>query len=241
LLLQLSGIIGLVVLWEMWVVARSVNAIVLPGPTSVVLELIHEPSIYLLNGLHTLALALAGLALGTLLGTTTAVLAWSSRLLEGILTPLGLIFASVPIVALIPLIARILGYDVRTELAIVTLISFFPSFVFTMKGLKMLPAGSADLFQSLGATRWQHLVWLALPSSLPSWLTGFRVAAPHAVLAAIVAEFLMGTYGLGHVLEGARSDLQMQRALAASLSATLIAVVFFLFSAWLERRLLLNR
>ncbi len=241
LLVQISGIVGLIVLWQFWVAARGLNTIVLPGPMSVVLQLLNEPAVYFWNGLHTLALALAGLALGTLLGTTVAVVAWSSRLFEGILTPLGLIFSSVPIVALIPVIARILGYDVRTELAIVILISFFPLFVFTLKGLKALPPGASDLFQTLGATKRQHLAWLALPASLPSWLTGFRIAAPHAVLAAIVAEFLMGTSGLGHVLEGARSDLQMQRALAASLSATVISVTFFLLSAVLEQRLLRNR
>jgi hypothetical protein len=63
-------------------------------------------------------------------------------------------------VALIPILARLLGYNLKTELAIVAIISFFPSFVFTAAGLRALPAGSTDLFQANGASTWHRLAFL---------------------------------------------------------------------------------
>ena len=52
-----------------------------------------------------------------------------------------MLFSSVPVVALIPVIARLLGYDTSTVLAIVVIITFFPSFVFASSGLRSAAAG----------------------------------------------------------------------------------------------------
>ena len=65
-----------------------------------------------------------------------------------------MLFSSVPVVALIPVIARLLGYDTSTVLAIVVIITFFPSFVFASSGLRSPPPGSEDLFRVLGACAW---------------------------------------------------------------------------------------
>src|SRR5690606_33532221 len=172
---------------------------VMPHPIDVLLNIVGNPGPYWQNGSQTLLLAAGGLVLGMALGTLIAVVAWTSRVLSGILIPLGLIFSSVPVVALIPVLARLLGYDVRTVLAIVVIISFFPAFVFTSAGLRSLPAGSEDLFQVLGASKWRRFVHLVLPSAVPNWMIALRLAAPPAVLSAMVAEFLMGSSGLGYM------------------------------------------
>nr|WP_305123165.1 ABC transporter permease subunit [Roseomonas sp. GC11] len=169
------------------------------------------------------------------LGTGMAVLTWLSRLLGGLLTPLGLVFASVPVVALIPVLARLFGYDTRTVLAIVSIISFFPSFVFTGSGLRALPPGSDDLFRVLGASRWARLRLLAGPAALPDWTVALRLAGANAILAAMLAEFLMGSGGLGEIFHAARADLDMNRALGASAIATVVSVLCFLGASRLEQ------
>ncbi|SEP82860.1 NitT/TauT family transport system permease protein [Faunimonas pinastri] len=232
------GVIAVLVIWQAWVSISGVNQIVLPQPVDVFRDLVAEPGIYLRNAGQTLLLAALGLILGMLLGTVIAVLAWSSTLLSGILTPLGLVFSSVPVVALIPVIARIMGYDLKTVLAIVVIISFFPAFVFTSAGLKTLPPGSSDLFRVLGASRWTRFTRLVLPSAVPSWMIAFRLAAPPAVLSAMLAEFLMGTSGLGYLFRSAASGFQTERALGTSVVATVISVLCFTFALWAERAVL---
>jgi len=230
------GVIGILLLWQGWVTITGVNAIVLPHPVDVVVDILGSPGVYLRNAGQTLFLALLGLALGMMVGTVVAVLAWTSRLLSGILVPLGLIFSSVPVVSLIPVLARIFGHDVKTVLAIVVIISFFPAFVFTSGGLKALPPGSDDLFKVMGASRWRRFIYLVAPAAVPNWMIGLRLAAPPAILSAMIAEFLMGTSGLGYMFRAAATDFQTDRALGTSVVATVISVLCFLGSTTAERR-----
>jgi len=232
-LLQSAGVVMLVVLWQIWVSANAFNTIVLPGPSSVFRQLASDPSFFLLNATYTMGLSLAGLVVGALCGSLIAVAAWSSRLLSGILAPLSLIFSSVPIVAIIPILLRLFGYQLHTAVIVVALITFFSMYVFTLAGLRAVPAGSVDVFRVLGASRWNFFRHLAMPAAVPHWLTGLRIAAPQAVLAAMIAEFLMAMEGLGKVLDVSSSDLQMDKALAASLVATALSVgLYFVADRW---------
>lgn len=238
-LTRLWGIFAIVLIWEIAVRAAQINPIVMPRPSGIALDIVAHPWLYLTGTFHTLLFAASGLLIGMLIGTLLAILTWLSRILTGLLTPVAIIFASVPVVALIPVLARIFGYDMRTVLAIVAIISFFPSFVFTTSGLRALPAGSDDLFKVLGVNTFSRLFHLALPSAVPDWAVGLRLAAANAILAAIVAEFLMGTSGLGFIFAEARGHLDMVRALGASAVAAVISVLAFVaassFEHWARR------
>src|SRR5690606_15684903 len=109
-----------------------------------------------------------------------------------------------------------------------------PAFVFTGAGLRSLPPGAEDLFRVLGATKRKRLALLALPSAWPDWSVALRIAAANAILAAMVAEFLMGTSGLGYLFHAARTDLDMSRALGASVIAMVISVCSFVLASRAE-------
>ena len=148
-----------------------------------------------------------------------------------------MLFSSVPVVSLIPIIARILGYNMATEIAIVVIITFFPSFVFTTAGLRALPQGSQDLFTVLGASKISTLRRLALPAAFPNLAIALRLAAAHAILAAIIAEFLMGTNGLGYLFAVTKQEFLTERAFGTSVIATAISVIAFLATSWVEGRI----
>jgi len=71
-------------------------------------------------------------------------------------------------VALIPVLARVFGYDVKTVRAIGVIICFFPAFVFTSAGLKVLPLGSDDLFKVLGASPVRRFAYFVAPRRFPA-------------------------------------------------------------------------
>ena len=229
------GILLLIVAWQAWVVAMNFNSIVMPRPLGVLADLASAPGVYWHNALYTIAAAIIGLLLGMLLGTTLAVVAWLSAVLEGLLTPLTVLFSSVPVVTIIPIVARLLGYDFSTVLAIVVIICFFPAFVFTTSGLRALPSGSDDLFTVLGARTPARLLRLALPAALPNWTVALRVAAGHAVLGAMVAEYLMGTAGLGYLFAETKADFNMERAFGATVVAMAVSMLFFVAALAVER------
>jgi ABC-type nitrate/sulfonate/bicarbonate transport system permease component len=230
------GVLLLLIAWELWVIANKFNPIVMPTPTAVLNDLASHPGVYLQNVAITLMVAVFGLVVGMLVGTGLAVAAWFSPIAAGLLNPLTVLFSSVPVVALIPIIARLLGYDTSTVLAIVVIITFFPSFVFASSGLRSPPPGSEDLFRVLGASKLAMLGRLALPSAMPNLAIAFKLAAAHAILAAMVAEFLMGTTGLGYLFAKTKADFQTEQAFGASLVATVISAAAFLAAGWVEKR-----
>lgn len=230
------GVIGILVLWQAWVSISGLNAIVLPTPASVAIDLVSNPGLYAASAAKTFAVALLGLIFGLSAGVLLALVAWASRLLNGLLTPLGLIFSCIPVVALIPIIARLLGYDMRTEIAVVAISAFFPTFVFVGAGLRALPPGSDDLFKVFGASRAQRFLRLVLPAAVPNLMIALRLTAPEAILAAILAELLMGTSGLGYMFREAAGRFAMERAFGTSIIATITAVICFGLVMAAERR-----
>ncbi len=231
------GILLILVAWEGWVAANDFNPIVMPSPQGVFMDMISNPGIYVENTSVTLFVAVVGLAGGLAVGTGLAVLTWFSPLLSGLVSPTAVLFSSVPVVSMIPIIARILGYNMATEIAIVVIITFFPSFVFTTAGLRDLPHGSKDLFSVLGASRRATLWRLALPAAVPNMAIALRLAAAHAILAAMIAEFLMGTTGLGYLFAVTKQEFLTERAFGTSVIATAVSVAAFLATSFLERRL----
>lgn len=236
-----AGVIALIAIWQIWVMANAFNAIVMPGPFSVFRRVVEEPGFFAENTVRTAFLSVIGLVLGAALGTSLAIAAWWSRLLNGLLAPLSITFSSVPIVAIIPILLRLFGYEWHTAVIVVALITFFSMYVFTLAGLQALPPGTSDVLSVFGATKFKRLRLVSLPAAVPHWLLGLKIAAPLAVLAAMVAEFLMAKNGLGNVLDTAREDLEMDRALAASLCATLLSVTFYFLASHAEKRIAADR
>ncbi|MXY40568.1 MAG: ABC transporter permease subunit [Rhodospirillaceae bacterium] len=230
------GILLILVAWQAWVIVNQFNPIVMPTPISVFDALVTDPVLFLENTGITFAVALVGMTGGMIIGTSLAVATWLSPLLSGLVSPLAVLFSSVPVVALIPIIARLLGYNVSTEIAIVVIITFFPSFVFASSGLRALPPGSDDLFRVLGASRRATLFRLALPAAMPNLAIALRLAAAHAILAAMIAEFLMGTSGLGYLFAKTNDEFQTEQAFGTSIVATAISVAAFLLASFVERR-----
>ncbi len=229
------GVLGLLAVWQIYVSTQNLNSIVIPSPSAVFVDLLTEPLAYMPHLWSTAWVAMVGLVFGVTLGAAAAILSWLSPLLSGLVTPPAMIFRSVPVVAMIPVIARLLGYDIRTVLAVTVIISFFPAFVFTLSGLRDLPSGSADVFGVLGAGRMQVLRRLALPAAVPNLLVAVRLSAANCVLAALVAEFLMGQEGLGYLFVRTRNELDMARSWGAALVATVLSVAAFILADRLEQ------
>lgn len=232
---QTWAVILLVVGWSVWVRHSGLNGIVIVTPLAVVRELMHHPSDYVLPALHTIAVSLFGMVAGLLCGLLLAIAIWLSRVLAALSIPLALLLTSVPVVCLIPILTRIFGYDDRTVFITVIILCFLPAFVFAYAGLRALPPMAEEYFCVQGAGRWSRLWRLALPAALPRLAVALRVLSVQSVLAALIAEFLMQTGGLGFLIATSTADLAMAQALAASLISVLIALTFYGATSLMER------
>jgi ABC-type nitrate/sulfonate/bicarbonate transport system permease component len=236
LILDLWPVALLLLLWQAWVSAAGYNPIVLVTPVAVFRDLLHFPGAYLSPAFHTLVFALGGLSVGMALGLVLAVAAWLSELLAGITTPFALLLSATPVVCQIPVIARLFGYESRTELIAIAVMTFFPSFVYCAAGLRQRPPMSREVLLVLHASRWQHLRLLAFPAALPSLATALRVGATSSVLVALLAEYLMQTGGLGTLFAVTMQQFHLARALGASVLAMALSVALFEVARAIEYR-----
>ena len=233
---QSWGLLLIFVVWQLWVMASHYNSIVIVSPVAVVRDIALHPLVYLLPALWTLGFAVAGLAAGMFLGLLLAIAAWRSQLLSAAISPAALLLSSTPVVCLIPLLARIFGYQSRTEFVTVAIMTFFPGFVFAGKGLRTLPPWSSEFFAVLAATRAQQLRWLALPAAVPEMAVALRIGAAYSVMVTMIAEYLMQTGGLGNMFALTSQAFQTERAWGASLVAMTLSVVLYSIAGGVETR-----
>jgi ABC-type nitrate/sulfonate/bicarbonate transport system permease component len=234
---QSWGIALLLLAWQFYVMARHFNSIVIVTPLAVIEDIARNPSVYAEPTLWTLGFALAGLAGGLIIGLLLAILAWSSRLVSGVISPVALLLSSTPVVCLIPLIARIFGYRSGTELVTVLVLTFFPAFVFAVSGLRKLPPMSEELFAAFAAPPLKRLWLLALPAAMPSIAAALRVCAAYSVLVTMVAEYLMQTGGLGNMFALMSQEFQTERAFGASLLAMALSSTLYTIAGAVEMRI----
>ena len=228
-------VLALVAAWAVWVRTQQLNQIVAPTPAAVFGDVLGHPGAYLPDLGWTLLNAAVGLTLGLVLGVTGALLVWASPLLSGLMTPMALIMRSVPVVAMIPVIARVVGFGITAVLTVTTVVSFFPVFVMAGSGLRAAPAATRDVFTVLAATRLTRLRLLLLPHAVPAVLVGLRLTASTAVLSAMLAEYLLGTHGLGLLFAQSVTFMDPARAWGTALVATVVSVLCFVGARAAER------
>jgi NitT/TauT family transport system permease protein len=228
-------IVLLVLAWQLWIVAGNVPSIVAPSPWAVLVELAHDPLLYGHAALATIGVAVLGLALGTMLGVALAVAIWLTPFAAGAMTVPALLVQSTPLIATLPVLARLLGYGEQTVIAAAVVITFLPTFILVGAGLRTSPAGAEGVFAALGASRRARLVLLALPAAVPSTLVAIRIAAANSILAALIAEYLIGQFGLGRLFADAQSQFLTSRSWAASLVATVLSVAAYAAARRFER------
>jgi NitT/TauT family transport system permease protein/taurine transport system permease protein len=147
-----------------------------------------------------------GVALGAALGVALGLLIGLSPAAARTLAPLiNFLFAIVE-VAWIPIFVIWWGYGVKTILIALTYVVAFPVLYNTLTGVRTVPPVLVNAARSLGATRWQLVTQVILPSALPNVITGFRVGAGFAFRGLIFAEIVAAKSGIGYLIfEGAQT------------------------------------
>jgi NitT/TauT family transport system permease protein len=215
------------VVWDLWVELKHLPPAVAPHPSKVLSYIWHHPGAFAGDALNTALIVLGGLLLGAVGGVILATLSWFSPLARAAISGPTLVTQCLPIATMVPVLARVFGYDQRTVVIIAALIAFFPVLVFTTGGLRATPAGSDDLFVVFGARRVQRFRHLAVPSAVPRLLVSLRLSVVAAVVGAMLAQWIMGTQGLGYRLVTAQVSFRTSEAWGASFVAILLSVLLY--------------
>jgi NitT/TauT family transport system permease protein len=231
--------------WELAVRALKVPSYLLPAPSEILLALATNAPVLAASAWNTLKMALGALVFASLAATAVAVLIAPSPLIEKAIRPIAVVLQVTPIVAIAPQVNIWAGLDhpERAVMGLAAVVAFFPIFSGALTGLNAVDPDLERLFDLYGATRWQKLVRLRLPSAVPFLLEGHKVAAGLAVIGAVVAEFVSGSggaQGLAWRILEAANRLQTAKVFAAivvlGLMGALVHAAFQALEAWALKR-----
>ena len=232
-----------ILVWHLVVEINRIPPYVLPGPVPVARTLVTDWPVLSASLLVTLLTTIEGLALAAGGGIALAILFNQSRLVEYSLYPYAVILQVTPIVAIAPLLLIYLPQQAAV-LACAWIVAFFPVLANTTLGLNSVDHNLADLFRLYGASRWQTLRYLKLPTALPYMLGGLRIAGGLALIGAVVAEIAAGSAGAGSGLAYRIAEsgyrLEIPRMFAALVLLALTGVVIY-FAMSLLSHLVLRR
>ena len=232
----------MLVLWEALVRGEDIPPYILPGPLLVARTLLTDGPSLLGSLWVTLRITLAALLAAIVLGGALAILFAQSRILERCLFPYAVILQVTPIVSIAPLIIIWVNDTFLSLLVCAWIVAFFPIVANTTLGLNSADRNLIALFRLYGASRWQVLRLLRMPSALPFFLAGVRISGGLALIGAVVAEFVAGTGGsetglASRILE-AGYRLEIPRLFAALLLLSLTGILIFAVLSWITQRLL---
>ena len=234
----LSVVVFLVILgiWEAISRGGLVAVYVLPAPDQVMTELWNDWGSVLRSATWvTFQEMFLGFLIAVAAGLSIAVMLHWSPIIRRALYPLLIASQAIPIVVLAPILAIIIGYNISSKLVIVALVCFFPIAINTLDGLRGVDAEYVRMMRTLHGTRWLTFRRIELPSAMPSFFSGMRVAAAFAPVGAVFGEFSGSNDGLGYVMLQAGPELQTARVLAAVLLLTVMAVLLVLVVTLCER------
>lgn len=183
--------------WQAYVTIAEVPHYILPSPLLIGQTLINDwgllwPAMAVTGRLTMLALLFAIIG-----GLAMAIAFTQSKWVELAMFPYAVVLQVTPVVAIAPLLQIYVDSAFVAALLCAWLVAFFPILSNSIIGLKSADHNLQDLFKIYGANKWQQLRYLALPSALPFFLGGLKIAGGLALIGAVVAEFVIGRAGTG--------------------------------------------
>ena len=175
--------------------------------------------------------ALGGFLLAAVMGFATSLLLGVSKSLRASLYPWLLMLQMTPVIVLTPIIVLWAGPGLPGIITITWLISYFPIVVNMTQGLLSTDMNHVALFRMCNASRWQEMIYLRVPSAMPFFLAGLRIAATLAPIGAIFGEYMVGNSsggsgGLGFLVYSYNTQIKIPALFATALTSCLLGFVF---------------
>lgn len=227
------------ILWELFARAEIVNPLFLPrasdmfatlweglGPEGVI-----RPNIFIslrLFSLGMLAACVVGIPIGLLMG--------ASRVVDGIFSPYVWAMASLPRVALMPLLILILGFSDTAKFTLIFLSAIFPIIINCMAGVKTVDGSLVRAGKVFGARKWQLYAKVIFPFTLPFIISGVNQGMTRGLVGLVIAEIFGGNSGLGYLTVRASESFNSPLLYAVLLILVIVSLSFVQSIRWLESK-----
>ncbi|KKW68403.1 ABC transporter permease [Lampropedia cohaerens] len=219
------------VLWQLICSGLEISEFIFPSPVRIWEQFWQYKEVIAGHAWRTFWVTMAGFGISIVVGVLLGFLIGSSRLAYAAVYPLMTAFNALPKAAFVPVLVVWFGIGVGPAILTAFLISFFPIMVNIATGLATLEPELEDVLRVLGAKRWDVLVKIGLPRSMPYFFASLKVAITLAFVGTTVSEMTASNLGIGYLLMSAGSSMQMGLAFAGLMVIGVMAMAMYeLFS-----------
>jgi ABC-type nitrate/sulfonate/bicarbonate transport system permease component len=231
----------LLVLWEAFSRSGLVTPFMLPSIESVVERIWRDAGngdLFVNLGL-TLYRSLVGFFIAAVAGIALAMAMSRNALVRWFFDPIISVGFPMPKIAFLPIVVLWLGFYDVSKISMVVFDAIFPVVTATLAGIASVEREILWSARNLGAGE-RRLQWeIVLPAALPQILTGLQVALPIALIVDIVAEMVMGGYGIGGAMATASRFADSRGVFAGLVEIAVVGFILVKAMAVLRRRLLI--
>lgn len=234
------SILLFLIAWELFARSGKVTMFMLP-PFTVVAKYIANDAIaghLWINLALTLYRALSGYLIAAVAGILIATLMSRVRLVRWFFDPIISVGFPMPKIAFLPVIILWLGLYDFSKISVVVFDAIFPVVTATLAGIAAVEKELLWSARNMGANERQIMWQIVLPAASPQILTGLQVALPIALIVEIIAEMVMGGYGLGGAMMGASRFANSPGVFAGIVEIAVVGFILIKAMAMLRRRLL---
>lgn len=232
---------GLILLaWELLARTGTISEFMLPAPSSVLARLVEDVTsgeVFVNIGL-TLYRMFVGFGLAAVGGVALGLLMARNALAHWFFDPIVSVGFPMPKIAFLPVFILWFGLYDGSKITIIVVSAIFPVITATVSALRGVDHQLIWSAQSLGASSRRAAWEIAIPAALPQILTGLQVALPTALIVTVIAEMMMGGYGLGGQMMEASRLLDSTGVFAGIVATALTGHAVITAMARVRRRLL---
>lgn len=229
-------LVAVLILWEVLCAAFGVSEFIFPSPSRIWSQLVEFKEVIAAHAWRTFWVTMLGFSISIVVGVLLGFLIGSSRLAYAAVYPLMTAFNALPKAAFVPILVVWFGIGAGPAVLTAFLISFFPITVNIATGLATLEPELEDVLRVLGARRWDVLVKVGLPRSMPYFYGSLKVAITLAFVGTTVSEMTASNEGIGYLLISAGSSMQMGLAFAGLVVIGVMAMAMYELFSFVEKR-----
>jgi ABC-type nitrate/sulfonate/bicarbonate transport system permease component len=221
--------------WDIATRILSVSSRVLPSPGLVARSTWDDRASLWPAITTTTREAVLGIVVAIVVAVVLAIaIDWSPRVRRGVY-PLMVASQTLPIIALAPLVVIWFGFGPTPKIVLVALFTFFAIAVGLVQGLASVDHDAMSLLRTMGASRLQLLLYARLPSAIPQFFTGLKIAVTYSYVSAIVAEFVGAQQGLGVYMTTSKNAFRTDLVFGAVFVTAALTLLLFGVVVLLER------
>lgn len=240
---RIAILLLILTLWELSAQFAWINPFITSSPSRIVktiAELYKNGTLFHHVG-TTLGETLLGFVIAVVVGYSVALLLWWSEAFRGIAEPYLVVLNALPKIALGPLIIIWCGTGSEAIVFMTVLIGLIVAILNMLNGFMATDTNKLLLLQSMGASKWQILTKLVIPSSLPNFISMLKINVGMAWIGSIMGEYIVSKAGIGYLIVYGGQVFKLDLVMSAVVILCILAAIMYALVALLERLVIKNK